>query len=45
MDLHILREAGYHAFLIGESLMKHDYPGEELARLLAEVQRASVGRA
>jgi indole-3-glycerol phosphate synthase len=45
MDLHILREAGYHAFLIGESLMKHDHPGEELARLLAEVQRASVGRA
>ena len=45
LDLHILREAGYHAFLIGESLMKHDHPGEELARLLAEVQRASVGRA
>jgi indole-3-glycerol phosphate synthase len=44
MDLHILREAGYHAFLIGESLMKHDHPGEMLARLLAEVQRASVGR-
>ena len=33
MDLHILREAGYHAFLIGESLMKRDHPGEELARL------------
>jgi len=45
MDLHILRAAGYHAFLIGESLMKHDHPGEELARLLAEVQRASVGPA
>jgi len=45
MDLHILREAGYHAFLIGESLMKHDHPGHELARLSAEVQRASVGRA
>ena len=45
MDLHILREAGYHAFLIGESLMKHDHPGEELARLLGDVQRASVGQA
>lgn len=45
MDLHILREAGYHAFLIGESLMKHDHPGDELRRLLAEVKRASVGHA
>jgi indole-3-glycerol phosphate synthase len=44
MDLHILREAGYHAFLIGESLMKHDHPGKELARLSAEVQQASAGR-
>lgn len=45
MDLHILREAGYDAFLIGESLMKRDHPGDELARLLSEQKRASVGHA
>ena len=45
MDLHILREAGYDAFLIGESLMKHDHPGDELSRLLSEQKQASVGRA
>ena len=31
-----LREAGYHAFLIGESLMKEMYPGPALKSLLAE---------
>ncbi|HLH07754.1 MAG TPA: indole-3-glycerol phosphate synthase TrpC [Terriglobales bacterium] len=45
MDLHVLREAGYHAFLIGESLMKNDHPGQELGRQLAELRRASVGHA
>ena len=31
-----LREAGYHAFLIGESLMKETYPGPALKKLLEE---------
>ncbi len=34
-DLQRLREAGYHAFLIGESLMKAARPGEALKELLA----------
>jgi indole-3-glycerol phosphate synthase len=34
-DLRRLRGAGYHAFLIGESLMRQPDPGESLARLLA----------
>ena len=33
-DLRRLSEAGYHAVLIGEQLMKAPSPGEELARLL-----------
>ena len=35
-DIAQLREAGYHAFLIGESLMKADSPGDALRILLAE---------
>lgn len=35
-DLRRLRDAGYHAFLIGESLMKAEWPGEALKQLLAE---------
>lgn len=35
-----LREAGYHAFLIGESLMKEAHPGLALKKLLAEEARA-----
>lgn len=31
-----LRVAGYHGFLVGESLMRHDTPGHALATLLAE---------
>ena len=31
-----LRDAGYHAFLIGESLMKETHPGSALKKLLAE---------
>jgi indole-3-glycerol phosphate synthase len=43
-DVIRLRAAGYHAFLIGESLMKAPSPGEALRRLLAEVEREhSVG--
>jgi indole-3-glycerol phosphate synthase len=34
-DLRRLRDAGYDAFLIGESLMKHEHPGEALKQLLA----------
>lgn len=37
-----LHGAGYEAFLIGESLMRADHPGEELARLLAEARRERV---
>ena len=34
-----LRSAGYHAFLIGESLMKSESPGEALRTLLADADR------
>lgn len=33
-DVARLRAAGYHAFLIGESLMRQERPGEALSRLL-----------
>jgi indole-3-glycerol phosphate synthase len=39
-DIRRLRAFGYEAFLIGESLMRADNPGSELARMLAE----AVGR-
>jgi indole-3-glycerol phosphate synthase len=43
-DVIRLRAAGYQAFLIGESLMKAQSPGETLRRLLAEAEREhSVG--
>jgi indole-3-glycerol phosphate synthase len=33
-DIRRLRDAGYHAFLIGESLMKAQHPGEKLKEFL-----------
>jgi indole-3-glycerol phosphate synthase len=33
-DVRRLRDAGYHAFLIGESLMKAEHPGEKLKEFL-----------
>jgi indole-3-glycerol phosphate synthase len=43
-DVLRLRAAGYHAFLVGESLMKAPSPGEALRSLLAEAEREhSVG--
>jgi indole-3-glycerol phosphate synthase len=38
-DIARLRSAGYDAFLIGESLMRADHPGEVLKFLLAETVR------
>ena len=39
-DLRRLREAGYDAFLIGESLMKQEHPGEALKELLVGAKAA-----
>jgi len=35
-DIATLRQAGFHAFLIGESLMRTDHPGETLAQLVSQ---------
>jgi indole-3-glycerol phosphate synthase len=37
-DIARLRAAGYDAFLIGESLMKQEHPGDALGRLLQEAE-------
>ena len=42
-DIARLKAAGYDAFLIGESLMKHERPGEALGKLLEEVKVAVSG--
>jgi indole-3-glycerol phosphate synthase len=39
-DLNLLRGAGFHAFLIGESLMRQADPGAALERLLADANAA-----
>lgn len=42
-DLRKLRDAGYQAFLIGESLMRAESPGQELRRLIAEAKAPPLG--
>jgi indole-3-glycerol phosphate synthase len=38
-DIARLRAAGYQAFLIGESLMKAESPGQALKSLIVEAER------
>ena len=42
-DIARLRSAGYEAFLIGESLMKTERPGEALSKLMEEAKVAVSG--
>jgi indole-3-glycerol phosphate synthase len=42
-EMRKLRDAGYQAFLIGESLMKAESPGQELRRLIAEAKAPPLG--
>ena len=41
-DIRRLRASGYQAFLMGESLMKAEFPGEKLRTLIAEVKQVAV---
>src|SRR5262249_38331108 len=43
-ELRRLREAGYQAFLIGESLMRSDSPGVALRDMIAGATAAPVGK-
>ncbi len=42
-DINRLRAAGFQAFLIGESLMRADIPGEALKKLISELSATSAG--
>jgi indole-3-glycerol phosphate synthase len=43
-DMNRLRAAGFHAFLIGESLMRKTDPGTALENLLLAAERSPVGK-
>lgn len=40
-DIRRLRDAGYEAFLVGDALMRAEFPGEALKRLLSEAKVAA----
>jgi indole-3-glycerol phosphate synthase len=44
-DIRRLREAGYQAFLIGESLMRAESPEDALRQLIAESKAPPLGSA
>ena len=44
-DVRLLRAAGYAAFLVGETLMKAEDPGDALQRLLVEAKAPPAGAA
>lgn len=42
-DINRLRAASFNAFLVGESLMRADFPGEALKQLIADVKSGAAG--